>query len=281
MQFLAENNSPSSYNHLVESNVITQYPPTTIHEPPARQSNALFRTNYTSKTPLDQFDYNKHMLDNYLRPVHNDQVVQETDFINTRNANPYLNGEAARYYGYNENVPYADNYGSTDYWNPYINPGKNIAAYARQQSVRALDKAALIKSSAQNLNTFYPRDINPESDYTKNFNPSDNYVTGKNNFNMNNGNDIPLNVMHPNPTEMSGLSTGNTIQSNDVMNLSLKDLIYNLGKAGMDIINDLVKFSVDGKGNMNSFFSIFTKNDRLGYTGIYIIVITILMMILI
>jgi hypothetical protein len=101
---------------------------------------------------------------------------------------------------------------------------------------------------------------------------------------MNNGNDIPLNVMHPNPTEMPGPSKtalANTIRSNDVMNLSLKDLIYNLGKVGMDIINDLVKFSVDGKGNMNGFFSIFTKNDRLGYTGIYIIVITILMMILI
>ena len=80
---------------------------------------------------------------------------------------------------------------------------------------------------------------------------------------------------------MPGLVGPTTIKSTDVMNLSLKDLIYNLGKTGMDIINDLVKYSNDGARDMGGFFSIFTKNDRMGYTGLYIIIITVLMMILI
>jgi len=274
MQFLATHNSADAYNNLAESNIIHQ-DSSIIHQPPSVQGNALFRNNFSSKNPMDQFDYKKHMLDNFLDPVHNDQVVHSTSFINTRNSNPYTNGEAGRFFSYNDSIPYANNYGATDYWDPYQNPGKNIEAYLRHQTIKPLDKTHHLDNAMQNINTFYPRNINPKNDFLKNFNPSDNFITGKNNFNIQNGNDIPLNVMHPNPTNMA-----TTIKSNDVMNLSLKDLIYNLGKNGMDIINDLVKYSVDG-GGPNGFFSIFTKNDRIAYTGIYIIIITILMMILI
>src|SRR3972149_11105843 len=122
MQFLSTHNSPAAYNNLAESNIVTQEPSPGIHQPPSIQANALFHNNFTSKHPMDQFDYNKHMLDNYLDPIHNDQVIHSTSFINTRNGNPYINGDAARNFSYNENVPYANNYGATDYWNPYINP---------------------------------------------------------------------------------------------------------------------------------------------------------------
>lgn len=281
MQFLSTHNSAAAYNNLAESNIIHQDSPPTIHQPPSVQGNMLFGNNFTSKNKMDQFDYNKHMLDNFLDPVHNDQVVHSTSFINTRNGNPYTNGEAKRFFSYNDSVPYANNYGSTDYWDPYINPGKNIESYLRHQSIKNLDQVNQSNNAMQNINTFFPRDINPKTDYIKNFNPSDNFIVGKNNFNIQNGNDIPLNVMHPNPTTMPGLVGPTTIKSTDVMNLSLKDLIYNLGKTGMDIINDLVKYSNDGARDMGGFFSIFTKNDRMGYTGLYIIIITVLMMILI
>jgi len=281
MQFLSTHNSPAAYNNLVESNIITQQPPG-IHQPPSVQATALFGNNFTSKNRVGQFDFSKHLLDNYLDPMHNQQVINATSFMNTRNGNPYTNGNAARYFSYNENVPYSNNYGATDYWNPYINPGKNLDAFLRQQTVKVLDLADQANLQNQNINTFYPHNINPKNDYLKNFNPSDNAIIGKNNFNIQNGNDIPLNVMQPNPTNMPGVITSPmTIPSNDIMNLSLKDMLYNLGKTGLDIINDIIRYTIDGGGDLWKFFHIFNKGDRLGYTGIYIIIITILIMILI
>ena len=159
MQFLSTHNSAAAYNNLAESNIIHQDSPPTIHQPPSVQGNMLFGNNFTSKNKMDQFDYNKHMLDNFLDPVHNDQVVHSTSFINTRNGNPYTNGEAKRFFSYNDSVPYANNYGSTDYWDPYINPGKNIESYLRHQSIKNLDQVNQSNNAMQNINTFFPRPI--------------------------------------------------------------------------------------------------------------------------
>jgi len=308
MQFTTYHNSPQNYAHLVESNFLNKDDHNhQIHKPPVKpghthipgygdisQSNGQFETNFNSKTSHDNFEYSKHLLDNFFDPVHNNELVHNSSFINNRSENPYRNGDAKHFFNYNPNmdnkninVPYANNYGTIDpnnTWDPYLNPKNNLESYLSQQIVKNIDHKHLIESQRSNLNSFYPKDINPYNNFLKDFNPSDNFITGKNNFNMANGNDTPLNQLqsHVNanvpPDAPRNVDTG--IPSNiphppDLMNQSLKDFANNLSQKSMDIINDTVRYIGNNQTDLNAFWSIFTRPDRIAYVGILIILFAI------
>jgi len=225
MQFFATHNSPQNYWHLVESNFLHKddynhsihkprlqrpYKPGVNHIPgygEMVQSNGQFHTNHNSKTSYDNFNYTNHLLDNFYDPIHNNELVHNTSFINNKNENPYKNGDARNFFNYNPNLPYnrirtpyTNNYGyysSNMNWDPYLNPKKNFESYLSQQVVKASDRKKMLESNRENVNNFYPRNINPYSSFVKDFNPSDNFVTGRNNFNMAYGDDTPLNHLQP------------------------------------------------------------------------------------
>jgi len=258
------------------------------------QSNGEFETNFNSKTSHDNFEYSKNLLDNYFDPVHNNELVHNSAFITNRNENPYKNGDARRFFNYNPNLdykniktPYANNYGGSypnNQWDPYLNPKNNLESYLSQQIVKNMDRKKMIDDQRSNLNSFYPRDINPYSNFVKDFNPSDNYITGKNNFHMAHGSDTPLNQLHAPansnvpPDAPSNVNTGiptNLPHPPDLMNQSLKELANNMSQKSMDIINDTVKYLGSNQTDLTTLWEIFTRPDRIAYVGILIIILAI------
>ena len=66
----------------------------------------------------------------------------------------------------------------------------------------------------------------------------------------------------------------NEIKENKrIYNLSLKKIGYNLSIKSIDIIDELVKFIYQKDKTFNGFMLIFTKDDRLIYAGILIVLL--------
>lgn len=309
MQFLAHHNAPQNYNNLVESNVIQKDDYNEqIHKPylaEIAQSNRQFHTDYTTKTTHDQFDYSQHTLDNFSDPVHNDTVAHHSNFISNRNSNPYRNGDAQQFFNYNPNLPYtqptppyANNYGTYDssgYWDPYINPQKNVTNYLTQQVVKNSDRNKMIDRNRNNLNSVYPRDINPYDNFVKDFNPGDNFVTGDSNHDLSSGNDLPLNKLIPAanknvpPDAPPGINTNipilneaydNVSGNGNIMEQSLNQILKNLGEVSIDTVNDVVRWAENDNKDMNQLWNIFTRPGKMTYIGILVIILAILLMIL-
>jgi hypothetical protein len=300
MQFLTHNNAPQSYHHLVESNFLHKDDNNQqIHKPflaETHQANRRFHTNFNSKTTHDQFDYRAHTLDNYYDPVNNETIIPHSNIINNRNPNPYRNGDAQQFFNpnlpySNLDTPYANNYGTyhpTDVWDPYLNPQKNLSSYLSQQVVKENDRKRMVDLNRDNQNTNFPGEINPYKNFINDFNPGDNYVNGDSNANLASGNNLPLNKLMQStnknvpPDAPSNIDTNVPSESVPKMNLaeiSLQELLERMGKTGLDTINDLVRWTEADPKDWGHLWNIFTKPDRIGYLGILIIIITVLLMI--
>lgn len=65
-------------------------------------------------------------------------------------------------------------------------------------------------------------------------------------------------------------------ESEKFYNLSIKNVGENTSKVLIDVMNDLVKFVNDEHKTFGKLFNIFTKNDRMIYVGIVIVLLSIM-----
>jgi hypothetical protein len=63
-------------------------------------------------------------------------------------------------------------------------------------------------------------------------------------------------------------------ENKNIYNMSIYTLIKNSSKVSMDILEDLTIYISQKNKNLNNFFIIFTKDDRLIYVGILFIILS-------
>ena len=81
-------------------------------------------------------------------------------------------------------------------------------------------------------------------------------------------------------TEKSTKATAQSIKNKEnekFYNLSLKNLAQNTSKTMIDIMNDMVIFFNSYDKNFGKLFDILTRNDRMIYVGLVLILISMIL----
>ena len=63
-------------------------------------------------------------------------------------------------------------------------------------------------------------------------------------------------------------------ENKNIYNMSIHSLIKNVSKVSMGILEDLTIYMSQKNKNINNFFIIFTKDDRIIYVGILFIILS-------
>ena len=63
-------------------------------------------------------------------------------------------------------------------------------------------------------------------------------------------------------------------ENKNIYNMSIHSLIKNVSKVSMGILEDLTIYMSQKNKNINNFFIIFTKDERLIYVGILFIILS-------
>jgi len=64
-------------------------------------------------------------------------------------------------------------------------------------------------------------------------------------------------------------------ENKNIYNMSLNSLFNKISKVSIDIIEDLTIYKGQKNKNINNFFIIFTKDDRLMYVGILLLLLSL------